>query len=121
MPECYADTLLIEILVPSKGGYNHKFGCFNVEAEMKSGKLKDQFAVGIIDKDKSQIEYLAEFDEIDKVEGSLILWRHDNKLKALFRDISLKNHNVSVRKLIIWITTLKEQNYKVDINQLTNG
>jgi len=79
MPECYADTLLIEMLVPPKVGYNHKFGCFKVEAEMKLGKLKDRFALGIIDNDKNQIKYLAEFVEVDKVEGSLILWRHGNK------------------------------------------
>jgi len=37
MPECYADTLLIETLVPTNVGYNHKFGCFKVEAEMRLG------------------------------------------------------------------------------------
>ena len=79
MPECYADTLLIEALVPSKAGYNHKMGCFKVEAEMKSGVLKDKFAVGIIDNDKRQIKYLNEFEEIDKIEGSLILWKHRTK------------------------------------------
>jgi hypothetical protein len=81
MPECYADTLLIQTLVPPKVRYNHKFGCFKVEAEMKLGKLKDRFAVGIIDNDKNQIRYLAEFAEVDKVEGSLILWRHSKKEK----------------------------------------
>lgn len=57
MPECYADTLLIETVEPTKNGYNHKMGCFKVESEMKSGTFKDQFAVGIIDmiKDKSNI------------------------------------------------------------------
>jgi hypothetical protein len=79
MPECYADTLLIEALVPSKTGYNHKMGCFKVEAEMKYGVLKDKFAVGIIDNDKRQIKYLNEFEEIDKIDGSLILWKHKFK------------------------------------------
>jgi hypothetical protein len=79
MPECYADTLLIEALVPSKTGYNHKMGCFKVEAEMKLGIFKDQFAVGIIDNDKWQISYLNEFEEIDKIVGSLILWKHKAK------------------------------------------
>jgi hypothetical protein len=44
MPECFADTLLIETLVPSETGYNHQMGCFKVEGEMKFGKLKDRFA-----------------------------------------------------------------------------
>lgn len=79
MPECYADTLLIETLVPTKKGYNHKHSCFKVEEEMKFGKLKNQFAVGIIDNDKKQVTYLQEFVEIDKVEGSLVLWKHPEK------------------------------------------
>jgi hypothetical protein len=46
---------------------------------MRFGKLRDEFAVGIIDNDKRQVKYLEEFEEIDKVEGSLILWKHKNK------------------------------------------
>ncbi len=42
-------------------------GCYNVESEMKLGEFKDQFAVGIIDKDKKKIKYLDDFVEIDKV------------------------------------------------------
>jgi hypothetical protein len=81
MPECYADTLLIETLVPTNIGYNHQAGCFTVEREMRLGKFKDRFALGIIDSDKVKIKYLKDFDVIDKVEGSLILWRHRNKAK----------------------------------------
>ncbi|HVV03547.1 MAG TPA: hypothetical protein VHC96_04955 [Puia sp.] len=175
MPECYADTLLIEALVPSKNGYNHKHSCFKVETEMTKGMLRDRFAVGIIDNDKAQIKYLKDFDIVDKIEGSLILWRNrdkakhhfiiqicpalerwilnicgnenivlaefgiasdleglkkytksissleDEKLKALFKEISLKEENISIRKLKNWIGLLKEKNYKVDINELKNG
>jgi len=79
MPECYADTLLIETLVPTERGYNHKHNCFKVESEMKSGALKDKFAVGIIDKDKKQIRYLNQFSMLDEIKEDLILWRHTNK------------------------------------------
>lgn len=81
MTECFADTLMIETFLPSKKRYNHKHSCFQVEKEMVTGKLKDKFAVGIIDKDKIRIKYLSDFDIIDKVENSLILWRHKNKEK----------------------------------------
>jgi hypothetical protein len=81
MPECYADTLLIETLVPTKIGYNHQTGCFTVEREMKSGKFKDRFALGIIDNDKIRIKYLDDFEVLDKVDGSLILWRHKDGAK----------------------------------------
>lgn len=66
MPECFADTLLIETLVPPRTGYNHQMGCFKVEKEMRFGKLRDKFAVGIIDNDKHQVKYLEEFEQIDK-------------------------------------------------------
>ncbi len=79
LPECFTDTILVEKLVPSKLGYNHKVGCNNVAKEMKSGRLKDNFAVGIIDKDKNEVKYLAEFELIDNVEGSLNLWLHVSK------------------------------------------
>ena len=76
IPECFADTLLIETLVPTKRGYNHQRSCFKVEATMKGLNC---FAVGIIDKDKKQIKYLDKFKIIDEVAGDLILWRHTEK------------------------------------------
>ena len=79
LPECFTDTILIEQLVPSAISYNHKFGCNNVAKEMTTGRLKDKFAVGIIDKDKSEIKYLSEFEKIDSVESSLLLWKHSSK------------------------------------------
>ena len=82
MPECYADTLLIETLVPSKDGYNHKHNCFKVESAMKSS---ENFAVGIIDKDKKQIRYLGSFEILDRVEDSLILWKHPAKFQYIIQ------------------------------------
>lgn len=79
MPECYADTLLIETIVPSKKGYNHKHSCFQVEKAMISGKLKDSFAVGIIDNDKKSINYLTQLEKIDAVNDNLVLWKHPTK------------------------------------------
>ena len=84
MPECYADTLLISTLVPPIKRYNHKHSCLLVEKEMVHGKLKDRFAVGIIDRDKRRIEYLKEFEEIDRVENFLGLLRHKDKEKHHF-------------------------------------
>ena len=73
IPECFADTLFIETLVPTTKGYNHQRSCFKVEATMKE---LNSFALGIIDKDKKQIKYLDKFKIVDEVEGDLILWRH---------------------------------------------
>ncbi len=71
------DTNLIETIVPPQRGYNHQKGCGTVAQRMQ-GKLKDSFAVGIIDKDKREIGYLKEFDLKIKTEG-LELYRHRNK------------------------------------------
>lgn len=81
MPECYADTLLIQTLVPPKtaSGYNHKHSCNEVAKEMITGKLKDSFAVGIIDNDKKVIPYLSEFEIIGTCESGLLLWKHGTK------------------------------------------
>ena len=56
IPECYVDTNLIETIVPTVKGYNHQKGAGTVTRLMQS-KLKDKFAVGIVDKDKKQCRY----------------------------------------------------------------
>ena len=80
VPECYIDTMLMKVLVPPKKRWNHQHGCHNVSRELEKGKLKDQFAIGIIDNDKKQIEYLSHFAEIDKFidenEIGVVLFKH---------------------------------------------
>lgn len=78
IPECFVDTNLIETLVPPIGkGYNHQKGCGTVTKVMKA-KFANSFAVGIIDKDKRQVDYLNEFDEVINA-GTLLLHKHKNK------------------------------------------
>ena len=77
IPECYVDTNLVETLVPPKKGYNHQKGCGTVTSVMKS-KFGDGFAVGIIDKDKNQVDYLKEFTLVHEFEN-LLLHKHANK------------------------------------------
>ncbi len=74
IPECYVDTNLIETIVPAKGQYNHQKGCGTVTRVMQE-KFADRFAVGIIDKDKREVAYLKEFNEVHTA-GSLILHKH---------------------------------------------
>ena len=79
IPECYVDTNLIETLVPPAKrnnwrGYNHQKGCGGVARTMKN-EFSDRFALGIIDKDKLQVDYLNEFTQ-DINYGSLILHKH---------------------------------------------
>jgi hypothetical protein len=77
MPECYIDTNLTETLVPTKRGYNHQHGCGTVSSKMR-GIFSDSFALGIIDKDKHEIDYLKEFDIVVN-EGNLFLHKHKTR------------------------------------------
>jgi hypothetical protein len=78
VPECYVDTNLIETLVPPAGkGYNHQKGSGTVARTMQKG-LANGFALGIIDKDKKELDYLNEFEEV-VVEENHILHKHTSK------------------------------------------
>lgn len=82
MPECYIDTNLIETIVPperigSTCGYNHQRSCNKVINEML-GKLKDDFAVGIVDKDKNPLARTSEFELITEKQA-LKLYKHRQK------------------------------------------
>ena len=87
MPECYIDTNLIETIVPperigSTCGYNHKRSCNKVIDEML-GKLKDDFALGIVDIDKRPLARTSEFKPFVEKQLSnknvLKLYKHQNK------------------------------------------
>lgn len=77
IPECYVDTNLIETLVPPQRGYNHQKGCGTVTKVMQKD-FADSFAIGIIDKDKHQVDYLKEFETVSEI-GSLTLHKHPQK------------------------------------------
>ena len=75
IPECYIDTRLVKTLLPPKGRYNHQHGCSNIEKIMKT-KFKDDFALGIIDKDKKILSYLNECQIVIELAGVLQLYKH---------------------------------------------
>lgn len=81
IPECYVDTNLLETLVPTAKGYNHQKGCNNVVKVMKE-KFADEFAVGVVDKDKRQIRYVDEFEEVAHTD-SLFFYKHPDKAHYL--------------------------------------
>ena len=78
IPECYIDTKLIKALVPPQTKYNHQKGCPKVVQVMKE-YFNDNFAVGIIDRDKKELGYANEFDLVIEVSDSLQLFKHRNK------------------------------------------
>jgi hypothetical protein len=78
LPECFLDTNLMETLLPTKIGYNHQKCCTSVTKAMQSKKLIDDFAVGVLDKDKKIPPYLEEFDLI-VVKHGIELYKHPKK------------------------------------------
>jgi len=76
LPECYADTLLIEML-----GFtypNHQNSINEVANVMLHKGYKNQLAIGIIDEDKRQPKYFSEFETIASTER-LALKKHPDK------------------------------------------
>ena len=74
VPECYFDTLLVKTILNIKT-INHQKCCTKVAITVKR---IDDFAVGIIDKDKKQIDYLQEFNQ-EIVQENQVLWKHKTK------------------------------------------
>lgn len=67
LPECYLDTLLVEVLLDKQFSVNHKKGNSSVATVMEYGPLKDGFAVGIIDEDKIRLKELDTFVEVERL------------------------------------------------------
>ena len=80
IPECYVDTCLINTLLGvSKNGVNHGKGNNSVSNKMKDD-FGDSFAVGIIDRDKREIEYIKEFNLWNEsIKEYLLLYKHPSK------------------------------------------
>lgn len=62
IPECFVDTNLVGWLLGK--GVNHQHGCNNVTAVMQNAKLKDAFAIGIVDDDKRKSKYVDVFERV---------------------------------------------------------
>lgn len=85
IPECYIDTNLIETLVPPNKGYNHQKGCGTVTKVMRE-HFASNFAVGIVDKDKQELDYLKEFYLV-LAKGNIQLYKHNSRNHFIVRVI----------------------------------
>lgn len=63
IPECFIDTNLIEFLLNAK--VNHQHCCNNVIKALNN--KKDEFAIGIIDKDKRAVAYIKDCEKIREI------------------------------------------------------
>lgn len=83
VPECYFDTVLFKKILQTNKRLKHTKGCNNVVNRFriingKKGDLYDSFGVGMVDKDKRDLDYLNECDEIISL-PNLILWKHKQR------------------------------------------
>jgi hypothetical protein len=78
IPECYFDTVLIKKLLQCDNRLIHRRGCHNVINDLKSERLKESFAVAIIDKDKNEVSYLTDCKEHYSA-NQLILMKHKQR------------------------------------------
>lgn len=75
LPECYIDTNLVNTLIGKS--CNHQKGCPTVFKVMNE-RLKDSFAIGVIDKDKREPKALESFMPICNNEY-IYLYKHANR------------------------------------------
>lgn len=78
IPECYIDTKLCKVLVPPTSRYNHQKGCPNVAKVMKE-RLRNDFALGIVDRDKLELAYFKEFNLVIEIPENIQLLRHKSE------------------------------------------
>lgn len=86
LPECFVDTNIVNTFLTMEGVYvdaSHCHGC-NKVGNMMMQKLKDEFAVGVIDNDKKQHSYNSQFSSLGRTEH-LELLKHNSKHHYLIR------------------------------------
>ncbi len=140
IPECFVDTKLIKAIAPptTKRGYNHQKGCLNVVKVMQE-KLYDEFALGILDKDKKTLKYCEEFEPIFEIENSLTLLKHQNrhhylificpaiekwlidcaeKANISLKDFGLPTHYIDLQKITKTAKSEEKDAYSSHLKQL---
>ncbi len=127
MPECYADTNLIETLM--QASVSHQKGCNQVAGAMQRN-FDNRFSVGIIDYDKKKPKYLNELEVLAQSQH-LQLYKHpsrphyiitikpaiENFILACVEELGVnpKDYGVSTS-----LEGLKKQTKRVDSNKDTH-
>lgn len=84
VPECYFDTVLLKKLLQTNKRLMHRKGCNNVVNDLDNDRLKDSFAVALIDKDKRELNYLSSCKIIYSAD-KIILWKHRDRLQFVIQ------------------------------------
>lgn len=100
VPECFFDTVLLKKVLQTNKRLMHRKGCNNVANDLDSERLKELFAVGIIDKDKRELHYLKNCTVLYNA-NKIILWKHKDRLQFVIQlDPPLEN----------WVITILNEN-----------
>jgi hypothetical protein len=83
VPECFFDTVLFKRILQTNKRLKHTKGCRNVINRFrivkgKKGDLYDGFGVGMVDRDKIELDYLKECEQVF-AHTNLILWKYPGK------------------------------------------
>lgn len=83
VPECYFDTVLFKRILQTDKRLKHTKGCYNVVNRFriingKKGDLYDSFGVGMVDKDKKELDFLNECSVLG-ITNNLLLWKHKER------------------------------------------
>ncbi len=105
VPECFFDTVLLLKLMKTNKRLMHRKGCSNVVNDFKSERLKNLFAVAIIDNDKKELDYLKDC-EIKYDANKLRLLKHKTEKHFLIQ------LNPPLEKWIIEV--LEENNLEIE-------
>jgi hypothetical protein len=83
VPECFFDTVLFKKILRTNKKLKHVHGCNNVVNRFrivneKKGDLYDRFGVGMVDRDKIELDYLVKCEQVF-THRNLILWKYPGK------------------------------------------
>jgi len=78
VPECFFDTVLLKKILQTNKRLVHRKGCNNVVNDLDSSRLRDSFAVALIDKDKRALNYLKECTVLYE-KDRLVLLKHKSR------------------------------------------
>jgi hypothetical protein len=114
VPECFFDTVLFKKIMKTDKRLKHTKGCFNVVNRFKNingrkGDLFDSlFGLGMVDKDRKELNFLKEECKIEIELPMLILWKRNDKVKKHY----ILQLNPPLEKWIIAV--LDESNLKIE-------
>ncbi len=75
--ECFFDTMLVEKIIQNTNIVWHRRGSNNVVKALMDDKIKDDFKIGVIDKDKKPLKHLEKLKKKD-CNGFNFYWSKEN-------------------------------------------